>query len=91
MVSRSSASARAAGKGYQGEQDIRSTRFENQLGWSATDGGLGRGAALPQTGQRPAKLVHRDQDLRLAHAGGDVDAVHLDPQYVEDAAAFEPA
>ena len=46
---------------------------------------------LREVPQRREQLVDRDQHLRLPHAGGDVDAVHLDPDHVEDAASVEAA
>ena len=91
-VEEQSGSEEAGGRGErdEGEEHVRSARFEEQLGRAAADGGLGRRTSRTEPRERAANLVHGDEDFRLAHAGGDVHAVDLDPENVEDPGALEP-
>ncbi len=73
----------------QREEQIVAARFQHQLGRSRSDGGLGDRLAFPQPHQRLRQLVHCLQHARLADARGNVDAVDLDAEDVEDVGAVE--
>jgi len=61
------------------QQNVGAARLEQELGGPASDRRLRGGATAGELPQRGKELVDRHQDLGLPHAGGDVDAVDLDP------------